>query len=56
IVDVVGAMDMEDVTVIAGIVPNCDTNEGKVDIGSTEPDGATTGVGMRVGGIDMDML
>ncbi|KAH9302344.1 hypothetical protein KI387_013927, partial [Taxus chinensis] len=43
IVDVVGAMDVADVEVIAGIGPSCEMIGGKVDAGSVEPDGADAG-------------
>ncbi|KAH9293397.1 hypothetical protein KI387_041400, partial [Taxus chinensis] len=46
-VDVTGATEMADVAVIAGIGPSCEMTGGKVDAGSTEPDGADAGVGMR---------
>ncbi|KAH9296256.1 hypothetical protein KI387_039844, partial [Taxus chinensis] len=54
-VDVAGATEVADVAVIVGIGPSCETTGGKVDAGSTEPDGADAGVGARVGGIDMGM-
>ncbi|KAH9298515.1 hypothetical protein KI387_030197, partial [Taxus chinensis] len=52
-VDVTGATEVADAAVITGIGPNCETTRDKVDAGSTELDGANTGVGARVRGIDM---
>ncbi|KAH9298703.1 hypothetical protein KI387_030385, partial [Taxus chinensis] len=43
-VDVTGAMGVTDVAVIAGIGPNYEMTGGKVDVGSTEPDGTDAGV------------
>ncbi|KAH9310813.1 hypothetical protein KI387_025848, partial [Taxus chinensis] len=54
-VDVMGATEVTDVAVIAGIEPNCETTGGKVDAGSMEPDGADVEVGVRVRGIDTGM-
>ncbi|KAH9316820.1 hypothetical protein KI387_044558, partial [Taxus chinensis] len=54
-VDVAGATEVADMTVIAGIGPSCEMTGGKVDAGSTEPDGADAGVGVRVRGIDTGM-
>ncbi|KAH9302183.1 hypothetical protein KI387_013766, partial [Taxus chinensis] len=44
-----------DVAVIAGIGPNCEMTGGKVEVGSTEPDGAEVEVGASVRGIDTGM-
>ncbi|KAH9306971.1 hypothetical protein KI387_011375, partial [Taxus chinensis] len=46
-VDVMGAIEVTDVAVIAGIEPNYETTGGKVDAGSTELDGADAEVGAR---------
>ncbi|KAH9323745.1 hypothetical protein KI387_018384, partial [Taxus chinensis] len=54
-VDVMGATGVRDMTVIAGIGPNYETTGGKVEVGSTELDGAEVEVGVRVGGIDTGM-
>ncbi|KAH9322014.1 hypothetical protein KI387_016653, partial [Taxus chinensis] len=54
-VDVVGATEVENAAVIVGIGPSCETNGGKVDVGSIELDGADAGVGVKVKGIDMSM-
>ncbi|KAH9305694.1 hypothetical protein KI387_010098, partial [Taxus chinensis] len=51
-VDVMGAIEVADAEVIAGIGPNCEMTGGKVDAGSIEPDAADAGVGARVRGID----
>ncbi|KAH9311617.1 hypothetical protein KI387_026652, partial [Taxus chinensis] len=54
-VDVTGATRVADMEIIVGIGPNCKTTRGKVDAGSTEPDGDDVGVGARVRGIDTGM-
>ncbi|KAH9306771.1 hypothetical protein KI387_011175, partial [Taxus chinensis] len=54
-VDVMSAMEMAEVVVISGIGPSYKMTGGKVDVGSTEPDGADVGVGMRVRGMDTGM-
>ncbi|KAH9287452.1 hypothetical protein KI387_031569, partial [Taxus chinensis] len=53
IVDVVGAIDVADVVVIAGIGPSYEMTRGKGGEGSTELEGADAEVGMSVRGIDM---
>ncbi|KAH9294955.1 hypothetical protein KI387_038543, partial [Taxus chinensis] len=54
-VDVAGAMEVEDAAVIVGIGPSCETTEGKVDTGNVELAGADAGVGVRVEGMDTGM-
>ncbi|KAH9315397.1 hypothetical protein KI387_024024, partial [Taxus chinensis] len=54
-VEVTGATEVEDVALIMGIGPNSEITGGKVDVGSTDPDGADVGVGVRVEGIDTGM-
>ncbi|KAH9316434.1 hypothetical protein KI387_025061, partial [Taxus chinensis] len=49
------SMEVTDVEVIVGIGPSCEMTGGKVEAGSTEPDGADAGVGARVEGIDTGM-
>ncbi|KAH9313756.1 hypothetical protein KI387_022383, partial [Taxus chinensis] len=44
-VDVMGATEITDVAVMEGIEPNCEMTGGKVDAGSTKPDGADAKVG-----------
>ncbi|KAH9306970.1 hypothetical protein KI387_011374, partial [Taxus chinensis] len=39
-VDVMGATEVTNMAVMAGIEPNCETTGGKVDVGSRELDGA----------------
>ncbi|KAH9305096.1 hypothetical protein KI387_009500, partial [Taxus chinensis] len=51
-VDVASATKVAYVAVIVGIGPNYEATGGKVDVGSTEPDGSDVGVGSRVDGID----
>ncbi|KAH9298497.1 hypothetical protein KI387_030179, partial [Taxus chinensis] len=46
-VDLAGATEVVDTTVIAGIGISYETTRGKVYVGSTEPDGADAGVGAR---------
>ncbi|KAH9309081.1 hypothetical protein KI387_036992, partial [Taxus chinensis] len=52
-VDVMWAMEVTNISVITGIGHNYEMTRGKVDVGSTEPDGADAGVGTRFGGIEM---
>ncbi|KAH9298531.1 hypothetical protein KI387_030213, partial [Taxus chinensis] len=44
IVDVMGVTEVADAEVIVGIGPNYEMIGRKVDVGSTEPDGANVGV------------
>ncbi|KAH9311614.1 hypothetical protein KI387_026649, partial [Taxus chinensis] len=54
-VDVMGATEVTDTTVIAGIKSNYEMTGVKVDVGNTKPDGADVEVGARVKGIDTGM-
>ncbi|KAH9299242.1 hypothetical protein KI387_030924, partial [Taxus chinensis] len=54
-VDVIRAIEVTDVAVIAATEPNYEMTGAKVDAGSTEPDGANAEVGARVRGIDTGM-
>ncbi|KAH9318388.1 hypothetical protein KI387_020157, partial [Taxus chinensis] len=53
--DVMGATEVTDMAVIAGIELNYEATGGKVDAGSTELDRVDVEVGARVRGIDTGM-
>ncbi|KAH9298105.1 hypothetical protein KI387_029787, partial [Taxus chinensis] len=50
IVDIMGAIDVADVAVIARIGPICEMTGAKEGVGNTEPEGVDTEVGTSVGG------